>query len=302
MRPHSTTLLAILAIVALAVLSDGLRASAHERREAAQTYEDIYYLPPPGWLRVFSLGWNEALADLIWMRALVYFGDEFQQAEGSVRHVFDYAEAIATLDPHFLAIYRWVGVAGLYRPTAISTDDIERSVAFMERGARLYPASGELAWDIGAALVFELPPMLEDEGAQLHARERGMPYLLTASRLGAAPEWMALTNASLLGQLGRTEQAVRQLEEAYLRVDDPAMRTRIAARIASLRERSAAEAFVAAAQEQDEARQRDFPYLAPGLYHLVGPRAPVDRVSPVREGLARAYGEPDMPAEARQSP
>jgi len=42
-----------------------------------QAYEDIYYLPPPKWLQVMSLGHRRAVADLIWLRALIYFGDEF---------------------------------------------------------------------------------------------------------------------------------------------------------------------------------------------------------------------------------
>ena len=154
--------LAALAILALAAASDGLRASAHERYRSAQRYEDVYYLPPAEWLPVLSLGWDEAAADLLWMRALVYFGEEFQHSSG-LRYVFDYGDAIVTLDPHFLAAYRWMGMAALYRPVEITTDDVERAVAFMQRGEALFPEDGELAWNIGAALVFELPGMLGDD-------------------------------------------------------------------------------------------------------------------------------------------
>ena len=234
MRAHLA--LTAIAVIALAAASDSFRASAHERYRSAQRYEDVYYLPPTGWLPVVSLGWDEAAADLLWMRALVYFGDEFRH-QGGLRHVFEYADAIVALDPHFLAAYRWLGMAALYRPVAITTDDVERAVAFMQRGEEIFPDDGQLAWDIGAALVFELVPLLEDdlEGIQ-HARERGLPYLMKAVRLGAAPEWTALTNASLLARIGRREQAIRHLTQMHGLVEDPETRARIEERIRLLRE------------------------------------------------------------------
>ncbi len=286
------TAAAVALVIPLALASLELRARSHASYVSGQRYEDVYYLPPAEWLRVFSAGWDEALADLIWMRALVYFGDEFREG-GQVRHVFDYAEAMLALDPRFPAVYRWVGMAGLYRPQAIAPEDIERSVAIMQRGARLFPEDGELAWDIGAALVFELVPLLEDEAAQDAARERGMPYLLAAARLGAAPEWAALSNASLLARIGRDEQAARHLEEMYLTVDDPALRESIGERIRELRERAEAEAFLAAMSELERRRQAELPYVAPSFYLLAGPRPPVDLARPVREGLPRALAGGD---------
>jgi hypothetical protein len=283
-----TPLLAsVLALLVLGIASDRLRAGAHDRYTSAQRYEDIYYLPPADWLRVFSLGYDEALADLIWMRALVYFGQEFEH-EGHVQYVFEYAEAIEALDPHFLSLYRWIGMSGLYRPQAITPDDIERSVAFMERGARIYPEDGQLAWSIGAALVFELPPLLDDDEAIGRAHERGSPYLMTAVRLGAAPEWAAFSNLDMLARIGRQEQAARHLEELYEQTDDPLMRERIASRIRALRERAEADAFLGAMRELDAARARDYPYLPPALYLFVGERPPVDVATPMREGLPRA--------------
>lgn len=280
-----------LAIALLAIASDGLRATAHSEHRAAQRYEDVYYLPPADWLRVFSLGYDEAIADLIWMRALIYFGDELQHG-GNVENVFEYAEAIATLDPHFLAVYRWVGTAGIYRPINVTPDDIERSVEFMKRGARLFPENGELAWDIGAALVFELVPLLEDEEAMDRARERGMPWLMAAARRGAAPDWVVLSNASILARIGRTDQAARHLEEMYLTVEDPTTRQQIADRIRELRDRAQAEALMASMRELEEKRDEDFPYAPLGLYLLLGPRPPVDIDAPIREGLPAALAEP----------
>src|SRR5690606_36908356 len=100
MRRTLAPWIGLLAVFALAVASDALRARSHASFASGQRYEDIYYLPPPAALRYVSLGWDEAAADLVWLRALVYFGDELIH-EGQVRHVFDYTEAMLALDPRF---------------------------------------------------------------------------------------------------------------------------------------------------------------------------------------------------------
>lgn len=292
MNRTTQTSIVALAVVLLALASDRLRAGAHGAYVERQTYEDVYYLPPTEWLPVFSLGWDEALADLIWMRALVYFGEEFVHA-GQIRFVFEYGEAMEALDPNFLAVYRWVGMAGLYRPQAITPDDIERAVSFMQRGAARFPSDGDLAWDIGAALVFELAPMLDGEEAKGEARERGVPYLMRASRLGAAPEWAVLTNVTMLERIGQREQAVRHLEEMLPAVRDPATRTRMEQDLRRLQERGRAEAFIAAEHELEESRLESFPYVHPDLFPLIGERPPIDLDEPIRVGLPAALANPD---------
>lgn len=288
--PRRTVALLVLSLVGLAALGGALRARAHSEWRASQTYEDIYYLPPDRWLTVLSLGHDAALADLIWMRALVYYGDEFMH-RGQVRFVFDYASAIETLDPQFNALYHWVGTAGMYRPERVSTEDIERTIEFMERGLERFPDDGELAWEIGAAYVFELAPQVDDPQEKDRIRERGVPYLVRATRLGAAPEWATLTNASLLERIGRSDQAANHLEEMYLAVDDPDLRARIGRRIEELRERARADAFMAAARELEERRRASYPYLPPGLFLLVGERGVVDLEAPIREGVPAALAE-----------
>lgn len=288
-------------LLAAALSALALRASAHAPYQHAQRYEDVYYLPPPDALRVMSLGWDEALADLIWLRALIYFGEELEHG-GDVEHVYAYAEAMVELDPDFAAAYRWVGTAALYRPVAITAADVERAVAFMQRGARRFPMNGELAYDIGGALAYELTPLLDGDEAKARARARAVPYLLTAARLGAGPEWLVLSNATTLTRLGQTEQAARHLEDMYASTEDPAIRAQIGERIRSLREQADAEAFLVAMEELEQNRQRDFPYAPAGLFLLLGPRPPVELAAPLREGLPRALTAPPRAPVPEPSP
>jgi tetratricopeptide (TPR) repeat protein len=258
---------------ALVVRQSRLHAARHYLQ--TQTYEDIYYLPPPWALELISLGHRQATADLIWLRALIYYGDELTH-RGGVRHVYSYGEAMLSLDPDFKKVYHWVATTALYRPGSITARDSERAIEYLERGVRRFPDDCELAWDLGAHYTYELPPLLDDNAKKEAARERGLPHLEVASRLGCAPAWLALGNASRLLKQGQREQAIRQLLEVYSTVSDPYVRGEIELRVARLQGEANAEAFRRTWAEFEANRKRDFPYVDAGLYLLLGPRPPVD--------------------------
>jgi hypothetical protein len=272
-------------VLAAVPVMRGLRVRAMDHYLATQTYEDVYYLPPARWLPVFSLGYREAAASLIWMRGLVYFGEEMMQ-RGVVRHIFDYGEAIVTLDPDFRAAYGWVAMASLYNPREeLTPEDVERTVAFLERGVRRFPDDGQLAWEMGATLAYELAPLVDDEEEKHSIYARASDYLMTAARQGAAPDWLALSNASQLMRLGRTEQAARHLEEMYGLVRDEDTRERIRERIAHLRTQAHVEALEEAHRELEARRQAELPYVPTDLYLLVGPRPVVDEAALFRRNF-----------------
>jgi hypothetical protein len=282
-----------LSIGVASVAAAGLRKGALEHALAGERYEDVYYLPPADWLPAFSLGWDEALADLLWIRALIYFSDEFL-SQGALTHVFDYTEAMLALDPDFRAVYRWIGTAGIYRPHEVSPEEIRRSVAIMRRGLDRFPDDGELAWAIGASLAFELAPLLTDRREREAVRAEGAEYLMMAARLGAAPEWAVLSNAAILDRIGRADAAARHLEEMYARVNDEGVRARIAAALAQLRSQVQAEAFVEAERVEEARRLREYPWVRPDLYFLLGPRPVVPWRETYRRGFASLVKENEI--------
>lgn len=256
------------ALVLTALGARELRIAASDHATATETYEDVYYVPPPQYLPVFSLGYDEAVADMLWIRSLIYFGEELVQ-RGQVKHVFEYAEAILTLDPDFRRVYHWVASAGIYRPTETSVEDMYRATEFLERGVRRFPDDGEMAWDLGATLSYELVPRIDDPEEKERLRSSGVEHMQVAARLGAGPAWLALTNATQLRRLGRTEQALRHLEEMLATVDDPATKEAIEGEIRALRGAAHAEALSHALEEFERRRLAEYPYLPSGLFMLV---------------------------------
>lgn len=256
-------------LLVLVSAASGARWAASSQQLAAQTYEDVYYIPPAGWLPVFSLGHQEALADLLWCSALVYQGDEFVH-RGGLDHVFEYADAILTLDPDFRALYVWISSAGIYSPEGVTEDDMERTIAFVRRGRERYPDDGEMAWILGATLTFEAPPYTP-EARREAVRLEGLEHLMDAARLGAAPDWLVLTNTSMLASLGRADRAIQHLEEMYALVSDESVRASIAERIESVRSEAYGAAFVEANERLEDERMRTLPYVNPDLYLLLAP-------------------------------
>jgi hypothetical protein len=263
------TALPVLALLALGLLTQPLRKRTMSHYLATQTYEDIYYLPPPRWLPVMSLGYQRALADLIWMRALVYFGDEFRH-RGLVRHVFNYGDAMLELDPDFKRIYGWLGMASIYTPHKASEEFLARSVEVLRRGAERFPDDGQLAWDAGATIMYELLPALpNDDPRRENLKLQANEYMITAVRLGAAPDWLVLNNADLLAELGKADRELQHLQEMYPLIKDPKVKEQIELRIANLQSESHAEAFSQANAEFERKWQQELPYIPPSLYFFV---------------------------------
>ncbi len=239
-----------------------------------QTYEDIYYLPPPEWLQVMSLGHRQALADLIWLRALIYFGDELAN-QGAVKHVFNYGESMLALDPDFRRVYSWIGVAGVYTPVGNPPEFTERAVDVLRRGVERFPNDGELAWDAGATITYELLPHLpKDDPSRDRLETDGNEYMMAAARLGGGPPWLVLTNATSLRKLGQQNRELRHLEEVYALIRDPKVKAQIEFRLSQLRDQAYAEAFKSANEEFEQRRLEEFPYLPPTLYFFVA--EPID--------------------------
>lgn len=261
--------LALMLVLCARVVLD-TRKNGERHFLSTERYEDVYYLPPADWLLVFSLGHREALADLIWLRSLLYFSDQIVH-RGDAVNLPHYADAMLALDPYFKRVYTWASICSMYRGGNPGLADARRAVAFMQRGVRIFPDDGEFAYSLGANYLYELMPLLKDPKEIAEARLVGAEYLQAAARLGAGPPWLVLSGARQLEKLGKTEQLIRNLTEVYAQITDPVTKGKIELQLASLQGEAYAEGFRQTVAEFEANRMRDFPYVDPGLYGLLGP-------------------------------
>lgn len=261
--------LLLVGLVVVGYVGRELRLVVFQQHQESQRYEDIYYLPPPNWLPVLSAGFQAAAADLIWCRSLVYFGEQLMQ-RGAVQYAFDYTDAVLALDPDFRSAYEWIATAALYKPTDVSLVDGKRAATYLKRALQRWPNDGQLHWRYGSVLRFELAPLMPKGAEKERMIAEATPHLATAASLGAGPPWLALNSTSLLLRLGKTEQAIRHLEEVYGTVQDDMAKRGIEEELTKLRSQAFVEALKTANAEFEQSRRSSYPYLSRGLFFLVG--------------------------------
>jgi tetratricopeptide (TPR) repeat protein len=263
--------LLVIAVAAGCYVTRELRLAAFHSHLASQSYEDRYYLPPAEWLPLMSLGFRAALADLIWCRSLIYFGEELVH-KGGVKFAFEYTDAVLALDPDFRSAYAWIGTAALYRAKGVTYEDGLRATSYLKRAVDRWPSDGDLHWRYASILRFELAPMLKPGPQKDHLIALSAPHLVAAANLGAGPAWLSLNSVALLERLGQKEQAIRHMEEVYGTVQDERTKRLIEDRLREMRSESFVEALRTANQELESERLASYPYLTPSMFILVGPR------------------------------
>src|SRR5689334_491061 len=122
------------AVAALVVAQD----ATLQRREKFPAAEDVLYLPQPGALHAMVLGHDEFAADVVFIRALVYFGTQLEQ-KGEYRWLENYLDTITRLDPRWKTPFKWAGVATMYNGRPITNSAVMMSNHFLERGVRQFP-------------------------------------------------------------------------------------------------------------------------------------------------------------------
>jgi tetratricopeptide (TPR) repeat protein len=276
--------LVIVALIAAALCAGHTRLDSQRHFASTQRYQDIYYLPPPEWLKVFSLGYYEAMASLVWMRTLIYFGDEMVQRHPS-KYLYAYADAMLALDPYFVRAYRWVATAGSYRVGTTGKPDVLRAIDYLERAARLFPDDGEIAWDLASFYLYELKPLASSDKEREEANRKGLEHLQVAVLRGAGPPWLVMNAASQLEKMGQREQQIAFLKEAYGQVSSDEVRKQIEDQLGLLQSQSFAEAFAREQAQAEANRKRDYPFLDLDLFLLVGAKPAFDHVPLLRNNF-----------------
>ncbi len=270
----------VLLVVACVVLQARTRANAVAHKLETETYEHVFYVPPPTLLKLLSFGQREALADLLWSRALIYLGEESIR-NLSADHIFDYGRAVVALDPYFARAYRVFAINAQSRPGLNEAETLARiraSIAFLEEGVKVLPDDGELAWDTGSLYAHTLAPRLgHDEKAYWEAKRRGVEHMQAATLRGFGPPWAGVANASALIRLGQTELAIVHLQEIYAITSDPDVKAEIEATLAQLRSQAFIEGLKQVSLELSKNHLRDFPYASETMYLLLGRRPLVNR-------------------------
>lgn len=176
-------------------------------RPAEIRAEELAFLPKGNVLRVAVLGYRHAAADLIWLKAVQYFGEHKQNVTG-YRWAYHTTNVVTDLDPQFVRAYYAGGtVLGVWAGL------LDESVALLKKGIQHNPQEWRLPYLLGYDYFYELC----DPG-------NGSRYLQMASALPGAPPYLAKLAARLAVEAGNPEAALEFLARFRQQTTDERIR------------------------------------------------------------------------------
>lgn len=116
--------------------------------DAREHGAELIYLPPPWFLRAVALGYEHALADVLWFRTIGYFGRHYR-SDRVYPWLASMCNVVTDLDPQAEHVYRFGGVLLPWEANRI--DD---GVALLEKGTRNMPQSWRLRYLLGFSYYF----------------------------------------------------------------------------------------------------------------------------------------------------
>lgn len=184
----------------------------------ATEFEDLKYLPSGKFLKGAALSFDEVAADLLWIKAIGYFGTH-AQTDQDYTWLYHILDIVITLDPFFSDPYEFGGVV-------LSTElgDIEKSTEILKKGIANLPKHNKRYWYLPFYTAFNY---MYYYGDNLTAAK----YLEIASRYPQAPPHIPLLVARLYANTDDPGLALPFLQEMLSRSDSDKLKESLQKRI-----------------------------------------------------------------------
>lgn len=178
-------------------------------RQARQADDALLFVPSGDQLQLGASGFEEAIADVLWVRAVLIFGERYDRESGDEWNewLLRTVRAVNTLNPHWRTAY-FYGGALLRAEGAIDGAD----VVFTE-GADHFPDDPFFPFSVGMnAYLYRNDPATAAE------------WLEKAAARPGAPSWYAAAAAAMHQKSGARETAIAFLRETAAKTDNPAVK------------------------------------------------------------------------------
>jgi tetratricopeptide (TPR) repeat protein len=213
-------LLAAVAVLILLLASAvALHAKLDRIKRSKPIAENMLYLPSGAYLHQIALGYDQAWADILWLRTISYYADQIT-VEGEFKYLSRMLDIITTLDPKFLYPYLFGGVTlalQLHRP------DLANNL--LKKAMRYHPDVWRVPFLIGFNAYFM------EGNAAVAAR-----YIDQASRLPGAPSYLSSFAARLYVKGNGRAKALQFLGELIQQTEDPTLRAQLIKRYKEIQE------------------------------------------------------------------
>lgn len=206
---RSSSRLLVAAVAGLLALSIGLQIVRDRGWQPYQPTTPMLWFQSGPLLKRVALGFDNVIADIYWMRAVVYYGGN-RRADDKNRN-FDLLDPlltfVTTLDPQFRVAYRF-GAIFLTEAYPRGPGRPDRAIALLERGIEANPNTWEYLHDIGFVYYW-----------WLNDYKTAAEWFAKAGEIPGAAEWLAPLAATTLAQ-GGDRQSSRFLWRQLLETSD----------------------------------------------------------------------------------
>ena len=222
--------------------------------------KEVLLLPPGAIIRRIDLGYHGLAADLLFIRANLYYGHHMHTDE-QTPWLANFIDSLLAVDPSFKRAYLWGAMVTIYFQRQVSSVPrarVERANRILEKGMERFPDDPDFPARIGYNLHYELG----DSAASL-------PYFIQAASLPDAPAWLNEKILDLFNKQGRKEAAKDVLTSMVLSTSDPNLNRTLTARMAFLMDEEEREQVEGIRSRWQADWRRDYPYLNYDLFLLV---------------------------------
>lgn len=179
---------------------------------------------PPEYMDKFSFGFNEAIADSLWIRTIQDFDYCESQTGKNIcvnnSWLYHMLDTITNLSPHFRIAYAAGGLA-----LTIIITDVDGATKIFEKGVKNFPKDWPIIYRAAYHYIYEV-----------HNKERAAELLIQAGKNGAPP-WVYSLAGRMYSDNGQIELAEKLLEEMINENHDSVIVQRLKDKISSLKEK-----------------------------------------------------------------
>lgn len=221
-RPSNRRLL--LAIAGLLALSMAVQVVRDRGWQPYEPTTPVLWFQSGPLLKRVALGFDNLVADVYWMRAVVYYGGE-RLSEEKVRN-FDLLNPlltlVTTLDPQFKVAYRF-GAIFLAEPFPAGPGRPDQAIALLTRGIEHDQGRWEYFHDIGFIHYWWLQDYAE-----------AARWFTQGGEQRGAPEWLAPLGATTLIEGGDRASSRALWQRLYETAEVPYIKSNAELRLAQL--------------------------------------------------------------------
>lgn len=222
MKPRNRGL--IVAVMLLFAASVGIQAVRDRDRVPFEPPGGMLWIQSGPAMRRMALGFDTLVADLYWIRAVVYYGGQRlrDRSERSYDLLYPMLDLVTTLDPRFKVAYRF-GAIFLTEGYPDGPGRPDQAVALLENGLKRDGERWEYMHDIGFIYYW----WLQDYPKAAEWFERG-------GKAPGGPEWLVSLAATTLAVGGDRQSSRTMWRQLYENADSDWIRSSAERRLLQL--------------------------------------------------------------------